>query len=170
MNEKIRKAVDALEGYVPAQLDRMPDIDLYKDQVITYLKKELALFQEPLDSELVTSSIINNYVKDGIVPRPVKKRYSKAQLAPLIMSCILKRALSMQQIKSIMAAIDAGTGEEVYEKFCDTLEATISDEVDRLKQTDMSLDEMALCYSLKATVDATIADRLLKLAADDKDK
>ncbi|MDO4548609.1 MAG: DUF1836 domain-containing protein [Clostridia bacterium] len=167
--DEINDLIKGLESFIPAQLDRMPDIELYKDQVITYLKKELALFQGPLDTEIITSSMINNYVKDGIVPRPVKKRYSKAQLAPLIMACILKRALSIKQIKTITSTIDAESGKEVYERFCDTLSSTIREEIEKLTKSSLTVSEMALSYSLKASIDATIADGLLKLAAGDND-
>lgn len=46
------------------------------DQVITFLNKQLELFT--MDGErLLTPSMINNYVKDGVLPRPVQKKYGR---------------------------------------------------------------------------------------------
>lgn len=75
----------------------LPNVDLYMDQVITYLNRELA----PLyfhNEKFITSSMINNYVKIGIVKRPIKKHYTKEHLAYFIAVTILKKCFSMQEI------------------------------------------------------------------------
>ena len=72
---------DDIDSWEPVKWEGLPDIDLYMDQVVTYLRRQLALFQDDSEASLVTRSIINNYVKDGIVPRPVNKRYAREQLS-----------------------------------------------------------------------------------------
>ena len=71
----------------------LPDIELYMDQVVAVMEKQLSLYQENYaeDARLITPSIINNYVKLKIIPAPVKKRYSREHLAYLIIICILKQ-------------------------------------------------------------------------------
>ncbi|MFA7206355.1 MAG: DUF1836 domain-containing protein, partial [Saccharofermentanales bacterium] len=55
--------------------EALPDLDLYMDQVLTYMDRQLSLFQKDEENKLLTSSMINNYVKDGLIPRPEKKKY-----------------------------------------------------------------------------------------------
>ena len=93
---------DDIDSWEPVKWEGLPDIDLYMDQVVTYLRRQLALFQDDSEASLVTRSIINNYVKDGIVPRPVNKRYAREQLSSLMMACVLKRVLPMQQVKQLL--------------------------------------------------------------------
>ena len=60
--------------------DELPDMGLYMDQVITYLNDRLSClyFNE---EKFVTNSMINNYVKAGLVRRPDKKQYTRNHLA-----------------------------------------------------------------------------------------
>ena len=146
----------------------MPDIELYMDQVITYLKRQLALFQGASDPSLVTPSIINNYVKDGIVARPVKKRYAQHQLAALTMACILKRVLPMQRVKQFTAPGGQQVDQQGYEAFRRALEEVLCGEAGLLEQASQqtSLEDMALTFAMRASVDCLIADRLLALIRD----
>ena len=168
---RIEAIVEALKGTQLTQWEKMPDIDLYMDQVITYLKRQLALFQGPSDPSLVTPSIINNYVKDGIVARPVKKKYAQPQLAALTMACILKRVLPMQRVKQFTAPGGALVDEARYEHFRLALEEVLSTEADHLEDDagTSTLEDMALMFAMRASADCLIADRLLALIRDDQD-
>ena len=46
--------------------------------------------------------MINNYVKDGILPAPVKKKYSKEHLLLLVLIYYLKNILSIKDVESII--------------------------------------------------------------------
>ena len=71
--EKLWQWVDSVLHYEPISWDRLPELDLYMDQVITLMSKELDPFS--LEGErLLTPSMINNYVKDGVLPRPNQKK------------------------------------------------------------------------------------------------
>lgn len=71
--------------------NQLPNVTLYRDQVIEYIE----LWMEPLsicvEQPVITPSMINNYVKVGLVPSPVKKQYGREQIARLIAICILSR-------------------------------------------------------------------------------
>ena len=73
--------------------DELPDIELYMDQVITLMGKYFG-WLSPQDESVLTSSMINNYVKIGIIPAPIKKKYSRTHLFRLII--ILKREQKMK--------------------------------------------------------------------------
>lgn len=57
--------------------DDLPAIPLYMDQVILYLSESLRLFQPEGEPSLLTSSMINNYVKTA--SSPTRKRKSTAK-------------------------------------------------------------------------------------------
>lgn len=97
----------------------LPDIELYMDQVITLMSKYfggLSSSEEPL----LTSSMINNYVKNGIIPPPVKKKYSRTHLFRLIVICIMKSVLPINDIAALMdIMLKSKTEEEVLDFFAE---------------------------------------------------
>ena len=84
------------------QWELLPDIGLYMDQVITLMDRT---FSPALPKGEMTKSMVNNYVKVGLIPRPVGKKYDREHLAMLLMICVLKQALSMESISQILLAL-----------------------------------------------------------------
>ena len=64
--------------------DELPEIDLYMDQVIALMDKYLSFHKTDDNTTIVTHSMINNYVKLGMMPAPIKKKYSREHIAYLI--------------------------------------------------------------------------------------
>jgi len=154
-----------IEAWQPVKWDSMPDIELYMDQVVTYLERQLALFQGENEGGIVTRSIINNYVKDGLVPRPVNKRYAREQLSALMMACVLKRVLPMQQVRQLLSA----GSQEGYAAFSASLKQALDREAEQLQEKDDgSLKELALRYALRAAASCLMADRLLAMAGQEE--
>lgn len=81
--------------------EQLPNVTLYRDQVIEYV----ALWMEPLsicvEQPVITPSMINNYVKVGLVPAPVKKQYGREQIARLIAICIFKQVLPIAAVQAL---------------------------------------------------------------------
>jgi len=154
---------DDIDSWEPIKWEGLPDIDLYMDQVVTYLRRQLALFQDDSEASLVTRSIINNYVKDGIVPRPVNKRYAREQLSALMMACVLKRVLPMQQVKQLLRPGD----QDSYAAFSQGLKKALNREAESLEHMEgESLQDLALDYALRAAANCLMADRLLSMAKE----
>ncbi len=82
--------------------EELPEIDLYMDQVIALMEKYLYFHKTDEDTKIITNSMINNYVKLGIMPAPVKKKYSREHIAYLIIICSLKQALPISDIKDLI--------------------------------------------------------------------
>ena len=76
-----------METERPAAWGELPDISLYMDQIISYMPRQLIHFD---DRDTLTSAMVNNYIKDGLVPRADGKRYSPVHLAYLTAVCALK--------------------------------------------------------------------------------
>ncbi|SFH65964.1 protein of unknown function [Pseudobutyrivibrio sp. OR37] len=94
--------------------DDIPNIDLYMDQVLTFLDQELGTVREATEDKAMTKTMINNYTKNQILPSPEKKKYSRDHMLNLIFIYYLKNFLSMKDIKSILDPINEryfGAGE-----------------------------------------------------------
>ena len=105
-----------LEQERPADWRELPDIALYMDQIISYLPRQLIHFD---DSEELTSAMVNNYIKEGLVPRAAGKRYGPIHLGYLTAVCALKKVLSVRDMGILIAAGEARdkTPEELYQYF-----------------------------------------------------
>ncbi len=99
-----------------------PDIELYIDQVVTLLENWLS-FMPHHDENLITKSMINNYVKHGIVEPPHKKKYTTKHLAYLMVVCIFKQVYSMSEItQMIKMQVKAYPLEDAYNYYIEDLE------------------------------------------------
>ena len=84
----------------------IPNIDLYMDQVLTFLDQELGTVREATEDKAMTKTMINNYTKNQILPSPEKKKYSRDHMLNLIFIYYLKNFLSMKDIKKILDPIN----------------------------------------------------------------
>lgn len=99
-----------------------PAFELYIDQVIAFVCDRLEIFRND-DEPLITAAMINNYVKNGVLHPPVKKKYDRTHLAKLIVICISKRILALSQISDAIAVMSRGYEiAEGYNIFCDEVE------------------------------------------------
>ncbi len=118
---------DAFIKFHCPRWNELPDMDLYMDQVLTFLNSTLQIFIQPHQGKPITSTMINNYVKNGIVTPPIKKRYTKRHIAYLIVVCILKSTYSMDEISDLIEVqIEKYPQERAYDYFCSELESCLS--------------------------------------------
>lgn len=83
----------------------IPNIDLYMDQITTFMDSQLADFKRHEDDKILTKTMINNYAKNDLLPPPVKKKYSKEHVLALIFIYYFKNILSISDIQSILNPI-----------------------------------------------------------------
>ena len=103
----------------------IPAIDLYMDQLLTYIDAQLRPLVAP-DEKLLTASMVNNYVKQGIIPAPKAKRYTANHVAMLTVICLMKRAFSMNDIHSLLRVSAATHGiDHAYNFFCEAVEESL---------------------------------------------
>ena len=104
--------------------NELPELDLYMDQVIGLMEKYLNASKK---DKLITPSMINNYVKLGIMPAPIKKKYSREHIAYLIMICTLKQCLPISEIKHLITLrIQRTSIEETLNFFSDLYDSTFN--------------------------------------------
>ena len=93
--------LDGLKDSSLPQFDNLPDVSLYMDQIVSYIDTILAPYSRD-EQKLITSFMVNNYVKAKIIEAPVLKRYNKNQLSYLIAICLLKQITSMSNMAVLL--------------------------------------------------------------------
>ena len=103
----------------------IPNIDLYMDQVTTFMETKLCGYKRNNDDKILTKTMINNYAKAKLFPPPVKKKYTKNHVMMLILIYHLKNMLSINDIGRLLSPItsalslspDDKTLANIYESF-----------------------------------------------------
>lgn len=80
----------------------IPNIDLYMDQVTTFMDEHLSDCKRREDDKILTKTMINNYTKNNLLPPPVKKKYSKEHLYVLTFIYYFKNILSISDIQTLL--------------------------------------------------------------------
>ena len=80
----------------------VPNIDLYMDQVTTFMDEHLSDVKRYEDDKILTKTMINNYTKNALLPPPVKKKYSKEHIYVLTFIYYLKNILSISDIQKLL--------------------------------------------------------------------
>ncbi len=101
----ILESLDRIE-YIRAE--DIPDIDLYMDQVTTFMESHLKhSTRNPQADKILTKTMINNYAKNDLLPPPVKKKYSREHVMLLIFIYYYKGILSISDIQQLLRPITA---------------------------------------------------------------
>lgn len=175
IKNKLINWVTELENYHMPNWNDLPDIDLYMDQVITYLEKQLAVFSKNEDEKFITPAMINNYVKNEIIPRPLNKKYTREHLAHLISVLNLKNILSLMDITRLIShekidkpinslfdqlnSIQDEAFKDTALRVRDSLENFDCDNTDEDNEERLSL--LALKFSLEANANRIAAKKIL---------
>lgn len=85
--------------------ETVPDIELYMDQVTTFMDSQLASSKRYPDDKILTKTMINNYAKNHLLPPPEKKKYSKEHMLLLIFIYYFKNILSINDIQSLLGPL-----------------------------------------------------------------
>lgn len=171
INDILTSWLADLENFRFPDYERFPDIDLYMDQVITYLDRNLSVFQTSSLDKQITSSMINNYVKGAVISAPISKKYNKEHLALIEETFALKQVLTISEIKQILDTEYEGDNAEAFNRF-KKIYSNKNDEacqnakqaLKNAKENDTKdLVEIALSFATSANAYITIAKRILFL-------
>lgn len=98
----IKKILDDIDTF---NIDDIPNIDLYMDQVTTFMEEQLVSTKRYEEDKILTKTMINNYAKNKLLPPPEKKRYSREHILMLIFIYYFKNILSISDIQSLLTPI-----------------------------------------------------------------
>ena len=90
-------------SYIKASM--LPDLDLYVDQITTFLTRHLAKTIRFEDDKIMTKTMINNYTKNHLLPPPDKKKYSRDHILLMIFIYYCKNFLPISDIKTILGPL-----------------------------------------------------------------
>lgn len=157
--------IKSFKNFNMPRWDDLPEIDLYMDQVISVTDKLLGSLSVE-NAPILTPSMINNYVKNRILPPPVKKKYSREHLAKLIIICIMKPIMEISAIADIMTRNEAlfGTA-QMLDKFSSMFEKNIASRarsselaIESTEKTEEMLCAIAIENAVKAGAEKVIAE------------
>ncbi|MCG8483226.1 MAG: DUF1836 domain-containing protein, partial [Clostridia bacterium] len=180
----VKKLVDQISKGGQIRLLDMPDLDLYMDQVTTFMNDKLSIYKREDKDKILTKTMINNYTKHNIIPKPVNKKYSKDHLLFLILIYHMKGIVSIKDMEHLMAPLIQNYNSELEEKINiediysilqeiqkderDKLDLKIQDDIEKvkeyLKEMDMQDDDILEIFML--TVMLTVRANMQKYLAE----
>lgn len=192
--KSILEYIDRLDHIDPGEI---PGINLYMDQVLTFMNERLSGTQHKTEGPVITKTMINNYAKNHLFPSPVKKKYSRDHILMLILILYYKNVVSLSDIEEILTPLgDRYTGpnaepdlpsiyREVFSLETDQrerLKQDIREKFDRAKETFPEaeaedrerlqlfafLSELAFDVYLKKEMIELVADELRSEHPDNK--
>ena len=171
-NKKLESLKKALETERPETWDKIPDIDLYMDQIIAYMERQhIGLTQD--DEESLTSAMINNYIKSDVMPRAKGKRYNREHIGYLTAICLLKQVLSVKDVGVLLRSyMEEQSIEEFYNRYTELID---SDYTKAAEEIDLSADkkerlDLAMKLAVSAYCDKLLCKALIESIEEDKDE
>ncbi len=162
MKNELRELKDRMEHERPTPWEDLPDIALYMDQLVSYMSRQLIRFDE---GPALTSAMVNNYIKDGLVPRAEGKRYGPIHLGYLTAVAALKQVLSVRDVGALVQAGRATkkSPQELYGYFSRALDQALSDTAGSIdpEAEEGDLPRMALDFALRSYANQLACQRLL---------
>lgn len=105
-DDLINSIIESLGRIQHIKSTDIPNIDLYMDQVTTFMESKLKnASRNPDEDKVLTKTMINNYAKNNLLPPPVKKKYSKEHVLMLIFIYYYKSILSINDIQTLLGPI-----------------------------------------------------------------
>lgn len=102
-NDLLNSILESLGRIQSIQLEDIPNIELYMDQVTTFMDKKLKKStRNQEEDKILTKTMINNYAKNDLLPPPVKKKYSKDHILLLIFIYYYKGILTIHDIQTLL--------------------------------------------------------------------
>ena len=104
-SDMLKSIFDTFSGLDYIRPEDIPNIDLYMDQVTTFMEEHLKKTRRYPEDKILTKTMINNYAKNNLLPPPDKKKYSKEHMLLLIFIYYYKNLLSISDIETLLGPV-----------------------------------------------------------------
>lgn len=185
---ELKKIIEELSSFEQLKFSGIPDIDLYMDQVTTFIDEKLSYLKRNKEDNILTKTMINNYTKAGILMPPKKKKYSKQHMILIILTYYLKQVLAIGDIENlfspIVKSINSGESHEknlehIYNKFLeieknevqnfnkdfqDMLNVEVEDKKSIIENIDEDLNKLitiVIMLIVKANIQKRMAEKII---------
>lgn len=147
-----------MQNYRPVPWDQIPDLGLYMDQVITLITRAYEPLYGDTTKSYLSAPMINNYVKNKLIPRPTGKKYSRMQVAMLIMIVSLKRVCMMEEIRAMLQVEGEEEVKELYTLFCQRQMESIQEMMEKRSALPPAMDCAIYASSYRAGCEHMLRD------------
>lgn len=104
-NDILNSILESLDKVDYIKPEEIPNIDLYMDQVTTFMDEHLSSTKRYDEDKILTKTMINNYSKNNLLPPSVRKKYSKEHVLLLILIYYFKNILSIKDIETLLTPL-----------------------------------------------------------------
>ena len=146
---------EAIAAFHMPRYDELPTLHLYLDQVLeTLVQIFTPLFGDNSHEKWITPSMVGNYAKQGIMPRPIGKRYGREHMAHLIYICLAKHVLTVNDARVFMGLLSTTTLEHAYNVLCEEMEYALHEtfHLEPLPQPELNPNNLEAARALHAFV------------------
>ncbi len=161
--EELKELKRVLKEERPNDWDDIPDIDLYMDQVLSYMVRQHIGLES---GETLTSAMVNNYIKKELLPRAKGKRYDREHIAYLTAICLFKQILSVDSTKDLLKnQLEESDTKNFYKKYCDKLDKAYESVSEKINEemTKQEISELVLELAISSYAQKIACERLLEL-------
>ena len=142
-NDMLNSILESLSRVDYIHPEEIPNIDLYMDQVTTFMDSQLSSTKRYEEDKVLTKTMINNYTKNNLLPPPSKKKYTKEHVLVLIFIYYFKNILSIKDIETLLCPITDkyfSNGKDIdmtklYKEICTMEKAQIDPLKTEIKET-----------------------------------
>lgn len=126
--EKMEAIIGEIMAFEMPRYEALPRINLYLEQIIDEVVYILSPIFGDNGDKWITRTMVGNYVKQGLLPRPAGKKYGREHIAYLVYISIAKQVLSMGEIKHLVEIQQGSYPIEVaYNYLCNEFETVLRD-------------------------------------------
>ncbi|MBR4965497.1 MAG: DUF1836 domain-containing protein [Lachnospiraceae bacterium] len=148
----LNEVIDKMRDIFEIRANDIPNIELYMDQVTTFMDEKLRYTVRSGESEekILTKTMINNYAKNDLLPPPYKKKYSREHMMVLIFVYYFKSFLTINDIQTLLQPLtdtyfknESSPGlDEIYDKIFDMGENRIQSLEDSLRDSFQNVSDV----------------------------
>ncbi len=151
-----------LEDNEYSRYEDFPDIELYMDQLLKYLSRETVSLRK---EDKLTSAMVNNYIREGLLPRAKGKRYSAEHLSYLMIIARLKQVLSVKDIRALINKEEQKDNVKTfYDDYMNSLNNQTNKLINNIKQMGQApLGKMALELAIRSYINKIACEYLIDM-------
>ncbi|MCR4892758.1 MAG: DUF1836 domain-containing protein [Lachnospiraceae bacterium] len=101
----LNEILENLDKMKPIRIEEIPNIDLYMDQVRSFMERHLGGTKRHSEDVVLTKAMINNYAKNDLLPPPVLKKYGRKHIIFLILIYYFKNVLSINDLRKLLGPL-----------------------------------------------------------------
>ena len=154
-HDMIKSILDNISTIDHIKTSDIPNIELYMDQVTTFMDSQMASSKRYPEDKILTKTMINNYAKNDLLPPPLKKKYSKEHVLMLIFIYYFKSFLSISDIQALLTPL----ADKYFQKNNGLNMEDLYNEVFGMEKEQVEVEEKAIRYIAKKA-DGSMRDAL----------